>query len=57
MHFDGTIQLGSILNAVAILGAALALYGRFSAMETKVNAIWEWWTDEVADRRKAERRA
>lgn len=56
MHFDGTVSLGSLLNCAAIMGAAFMLYGRFASMETKVNAIWEWFTEELADRRRAERR-
>lgn len=56
MHFDGTVQLGSLINAVSIIGAAFVLYGRFSSMETKINAMWDWFTADLADRRKAERR-
>lgn len=56
MHFDGTVQLGSLLNVIAILGAAFVLYGRFSSMETKIEAMWAWFTDDLGDRRKGERR-
>lgn len=57
MHFDGTVQLGSLLNVVAILGAAFVLYGRFSSMETKIEAMWQWFTSDLRDRRLGDRRS
>lgn len=57
MHFDGTIQLGSLLNVAAILGAAFVLYGRFSSMETKIDTMWEWFTGDLAVRHRVDRRA
>lgn len=56
IHFDGTVQLGALLNVAAILGAAFVLYGRFSSMETKIEAMWTWFTSDMADRRTHERR-
>lgn len=52
MHFDGTIQLGSLLNVIAILGAAFVIYGRFASMETKIDAMWDWFTGDLSGRRR-----
>lgn len=38
--FNWQINVADIL---VIVGAALLLYGRVVAIETKIKPIWEWW--------------
>lgn len=51
IHFDPTISLGSVLAAALFFTTLLAMYtrvmARFVSLDTKVDALWEWWKANV----------
>lgn len=50
MHINWNLDLGNILVFSGVLiGLYIALINRMKAMETKVDAIWSWFTGQVPD--------
>ena len=33
----------NVMDIVAVVGAAMLLYGRIVSLETKIEPIWKWW--------------
>lgn len=56
MHFDLTITLGNVLQTVVILLAIIAGYVRLReqlvAIQTKIEPLWDEYTDRAAQNRK-----
>jgi len=46
MTFDPTISLGTIIEVMVLLGAAVKIVYQLGAVETKVNAMWEVFVNE-----------
>lgn len=60
MHFDGTVTLGNLLSALAMV---LAVYGAYSRLrerlitiETRLDPLWAEFTDRRTTTRRAEDR-
>lgn len=47
VHWDGTISTGTIIEVVTILAAMAILYSRLVAIETKLEAVWDWFTTNI----------
>lgn len=47
LRWDPTINLGTMLNTVLLLGALAGIYMKLServtVVETKLDAMWRWW--------------
>jgi len=43
LTYDPTISLGIILQLVLLIAGVGILYGRLVAIETKLNALWNWY--------------
>lgn len=48
IKFDSTISLAHVLQVIVLLlalwGATVRLEGRLSALETKIDPVWKWFT-------------
>ncbi len=52
--FNWEISLGAVLTIITMVVGFFIFYGRmvgrFTSIETKVDAIWEWWTRQMERR-------
>lgn len=56
IHFDPTINLGTIVSLVGFLGGVAVLYGRLVKLEVKVDALWDKFMARAnGDRHDAQR--
>lgn len=57
MHIDWTINAGNLLAFVgALIAAYIAISTRMSRMETKLDAVWDWFIAQMPqfeDQRRA----
>ena len=47
MKFDWTITLGTVVNLAGMLVGVVIIWGRFRALETKVDAMWRWFMKQM----------
>lgn len=45
MHFDPSINLGTIISTLVLVGGVFHIVGKISSMETKVEAMWKNFLD------------
>lgn len=55
IHFDPTINIGTILTVVAGVFVAFKIYSgimtRIDRLETRMDPVWNWFTTELNDMR------
>lgn len=54
MHWDGTISTGTIIEVVTFCVGMAVLYSRLVAIETKLAAVWDWFTTNIIRGRRGE---
>jgi len=45
IHWDGSISLGTLLEAVSVLFVGFKLSGRLAQIELKVETMWKEYTE------------
>lgn len=50
IHFDATVSLGTLLTIGSILASASVLYSRLTALEVKMEPMWQWFTRYIHQR-------
>ena len=55
MHFDPTINVGTIFEVVAFIGTVIAVIHRFDRLEFQVTLMFDWWKSYVLRTHKEER--